>query len=214
MTISIVDHELPDDTHNLYDVTFFNDEIHTLVTRSPSMVDSWISDVENLHRHMLHRLIVGLDVEWRPSFSRSIENPVAIIQLCVARKCLIYQLIHSPGAPQSLVDFLRKANYTFVGVGIDSDVEKLLGDYGFGVSNAVDLRVLAADGLGMKELRNSGIKNLAKEVLGREIEKPKRVTMSRWDNEWLTPAQVQYACVDAFLSYEIGKTLNALARWV
>ncbi|XP_059668278.1 3'-5' exonuclease-like [Cornus florida] len=209
MDVDIVDYELPDDTHNLYDVTFFDSQIHTIVTHTSSFVDGWISDIEHIHSRRLHRLIVGLDVEWRPSFNRYIENPVATLQLCVGRRCLIYQLLYAGGIPQSLIDFLGNPNYTFVGVGIDSDVEKLTGDHGLVVATTVDLRGLAAAEYGLRELRNSGLKELARRVLGKELEKPRRITMSRWDNEWLTADQVQYACLDAFLSFEIGRCLNA-----
>ncbi|GKA72328.1 Werner syndrome-like exonuclease [Tanacetum coccineum] len=206
MTISIHDHELPDDTHNIYDVTFFDTKITTLVTTSPHFVNLWISQTQQLNNHPNNN-IVGLDIEWRPNQSRNVENPVAIIQLCVGTRCLIFQILHCPNVPKSLKDFLSNTSYTFVGVGIESDVEKLIGDYNLSVGKMLDLRVLASEVYGVKELKNSGIKDLGFRVLGREIKKPKSVTMSRWDNEWLVPTQVQYACVDAFLSYEIGRVL-------
>ncbi|XP_071732209.1 3'-5' exonuclease-like [Rutidosis leptorrhynchoides] len=202
MTITIVDHELPDDTHNLYDVTFFDTTISTLLTTTPSFVDTWISDTQNLNPQ-----IIGLDVEWRPNQSRNSENPIATVQLCTGNRCLIFQIIHSPTVPQSLTNFLNNPNYTFVGVGIESDVEKLILDYNLVVAKTVDVRTLAADVYGLKELKNAGIKDLCVRVLGKQVNKPKGVTMSRWDNPWLVPAQVQYACVDAFLSYEIGRIL-------
>ncbi|KAG2687445.1 hypothetical protein I3760_09G051400 [Carya illinoinensis] len=209
MAISIFDHELPFDTHNLYDVSFDSDRIQTLVTSSPSVVDSWIFDIYRIHRRRLNRLIVGLDLEWRPSFNRHVQNPVATLQLCVGRRCLIFQLIHATYIPESLVDFLGQTNFTFVGVGIKSDVEKLLDDYELEVACVVDLRLLAVEELGKMQLRNAGLKQLAWEVLGKQIEKPRNIKMSRWDNEWLTRAQIQYACLDAFLSFEIGRLLNA-----
>lgn len=63
----------------------------------------------------------------------------------------------------------------------------------------------------MKDLKNAGLKTLARTVLGKEMEKPKWVTRSSWDNRWLTPDQVQYACIDAYVSFEIGRVLNASA---
>ncbi|KAF5766786.1 putative DNA helicase [Helianthus annuus] len=207
MAISISNHQVPYNTHDYFDVTFSNDTILTLVTHTPSYVDMWISDIERIHRHRLHSLVVGLDIEWRPSFNRNIQNPVATLQLCVGRRCLIFQLLHAPSIPQSLVNFLRNPNYTFTGVGIESDVEKLVDDYNLGVERMEDLRTLAAEAYGEWELKNGGIKSLAERVLGKEVNKPKWVTMSKWDQQWLKPAQVQYACVDAFLSFEIGKVL-------
>nr|GEW05397.1 Werner syndrome-like exonuclease [Tanacetum cinerariifolium] len=73
-----------------------------------------------------------------------------------------------------------------------------------------DLRLLAAATYRVRELSNAGIKKLTSRVLKREINKPKKITMSGWDSEWLTPAQVQYACLDAFLSFEIARVLMKL----
>ncbi|KAA8517379.1 hypothetical protein F0562_017672 [Nyssa sinensis] len=193
MTISIIDHELPFLSHDLYDVTFYDDEIETLVTHCPSMVKAWIRNTEILNRRRLHRLIVGLDVEWRPSFSRRVENPVAILQLCVGHSCLIFQLLYARRIPQLLTDFLQNPNYTFVGVGIDGDVNRLSDDYDLEVSNTVDLRGLAARELGVRELRRAGLKELAREVLGKELKKPMNVTLSKWDEAWLSDAQVALA---------------------
>ena len=213
MTVSITALDLSSETHALYEVIFFGDSVQTLVTNTPNIVDSWIQNVESSNPHNgLDRLIVGLDVEWRPSFNPQIENPVATLQLCVGRSCLIFQLLHAPAIPASLNAFLRNPGYTFVGVGIDDDLEKLVGDHGLGVSNALDLRGLAAHELNKMELRNAGLKRLGLEVLGKEVQKPRRVTLSRWDNFYLSTDQVQYACVDAFLSSEIGTTLNASRR--
>ncbi|PSS33485.1 Werner Syndrome-like [Actinidia chinensis var. chinensis] len=208
MSLSIEDYELPYDTHNLYDVNFFSDKIHTLVTHTPSYVDGWISEIEDIHRNRLHSLIVGLDIEWRPN-NRYHDNPVATLQLCVDRRCLIFQLIYAPFVPQSLDRFLANPLYSFVGVGVDNDVEKLANDYDLSVATTVDLRSLAAAEYGVREMRNMGLKDLAMQVLGKEVVKPRWITMSRWDNEYLSASQVQYACIDAFLSFEIGRCLNA-----
>ncbi|KAL6997685.1 exodeoxyribonuclease I [Sarracenia purpurea var. burkii] len=209
MNASITDYQVPDGTHDLYDVYLFNDRIQTLVTDTPALVESWISDIESFHSRRLHRLIVGLDVEWRPNYGRHRDNPVATLQLCVGRRCLIFQLIYAPFIPSSLVEFLDNPMYTFVGVGIDSDAVKLENDYGLWVGTTVELGPLAAQEYGISALRSAGLKELARQVLGKEIEKPRDIAMSRWDNERLYPAQVLYACIDAFISFEIGRCLDA-----
>ncbi|KAL5706960.1 exodeoxyribonuclease I [Ranunculus cassubicifolius] len=207
MSISIEDIDSSATTHSTYTVTVFNTPINTLVTHTPSFVDQFITDILHSYRYKLNNLIVGLDIEWRPNRHANTDNPVATIQLCVGRRCLIFQPIYAPAIPKSLIDFLNNPTYRFVGVGIEEDIEKLLLDYDLRVANPVDLRPLAVAKLENNELRNAGLKNLASAVCGMEIEKPKRVTMSRWDIEWLTYEQIQYACVDAFLSFEIGKKL-------
>ncbi|KAL0453257.1 UNVERIFIED_CONTAM: hypothetical protein Slati_1303800 [Sesamum latifolium] len=187
MAIDINDHDLTCDTHKTYDVFFYEDTIFTTVTHDPDTVSDWISEIKYVHRRRLRSLIVGLDVEWRPSYSGHYQNPVATLQLCVGRRCLIYQLIYSRYIPESLVDFLSDEDFTFVGVGIKSDLEKLDKDYGIGGdAHAVELGKRAADEYDMKELKSTGLKGLSSFVLRRELEKPQRVTMSRWDSRWLT----------------------------
>ncbi|KAJ4842145.1 hypothetical protein Tsubulata_051556, partial [Turnera subulata] len=39
--------ELPDETHNEYEVTFFDTKIHTLVTHTASVVDQWLYQVKS-----------------------------------------------------------------------------------------------------------------------------------------------------------------------
>ncbi|KAK4412789.1 hypothetical protein Salat_2926100 [Sesamum alatum] len=118
MTIGIRDHDLPGNTHNTYDVFFFDDTIFTTVTHDPDTISDWISEIMYIYRRRLHSLIVGLDVEWCPSFTRHYQNPVATLQICVGRRRLIYQLIHTRYIPDSLDDFLSDDDFTFVGVGI------------------------------------------------------------------------------------------------
>ncbi|XP_027364766.1 Werner Syndrome-like exonuclease [Abrus precatorius] len=191
---------LPIVTHEEFDIDMGNGKIVTCtLTNSAAAVDMWIFQTCRVRED-----VVGLDVEWRP-FGEN--NPVATLQLCVRRRCLVFQLLHSSHIPFSLLEFLRDPSLTFVGVGVYDDGVKLLNDYGLEVYRTVDLGKLA-----MSKLRLThypGLKFLALQVLSVDIVKPKNVTLSRWDNRWLTPAQVQYASVDAIASYEIGKTLRA-----
>ncbi|KAL8493662.1 hypothetical protein ACS0TY_024737 [Phlomoides rotata] len=193
-----------------YDVSFFHEAIiYTTVTDNPTAVTNWIDEIK--YQYRLSDIIVGLDVEWRPNYVAGRQrNPVAVLQLCVDDLCLIYQIIHTNQIPQSLVDFLSSGYFPFVGVGIKSDLDKLHSDYGIGGgAQYVDLRGLAAEAYGRHELKNAGLKDLARIVLDKEVEKPHAVTTSPWDNRQLTPEQVKYACVDAYMSYKIGSVLGA-----
>ncbi|GAU50822.1 hypothetical protein TSUD_177610 [Trifolium subterraneum] len=199
MTITIVDYDVRDYSLDKYDVVFHSETIHTMLTHSPSNLPG------NSHNSSS---LVGLDVEWLPNRQRNMDNPVAIIQLCINRECLIFQILRTPFIPHSLVAFLENQGNTFVGVGIKEDVEKLHRDYSLRVANFVELRTLATERIG-EDMRGVGLKTLAGHVLGKDIEKPRKITMSRWDKYKLTPQQVQYACIDAFASFEIGRILYA-----
>ncbi|PWA69364.1 3'-5' exonuclease domain-containing protein [Artemisia annua] len=146
--------------------------------------------IERIHSRRLQNLVVGLDIEWRPNQNADMENQVAVLQLCVGRRCLIFQIMHAPFTPKSLIKFLSNPNYIFVGVGVNNDASKLWRDYRIGVGRTADLRALAVQAFNANELKTVGLKGLTRWVLGKDFVKPKYVTMSRWDNEWLTLAQV------------------------
>lgn len=190
-----------------FSVKLADRSITTTLTWLASEVERWITDTIRIHRRRLDHLVVGLDVEWRPSFNPRVEHPAALLQLCVGHRCLVFQLLHADSIPKALFDFLGNPTFCFVGVGIESDLEKLLEGYELGANRWADLRSLAADKLGSKELKSAGIKKLAEVALGLVVNKPKRVTMSRWDQPWLAHDQVQYATIDAYLSFEIGRFL-------
>ncbi|GAB2221689.1 hypothetical protein Droror1_Dr00012874 [Drosera rotundifolia] len=168
--------------------------IKTLVTCDPVAATQFLP-------HLTQSPIIGLDIEWRPNQSPQTHNSVSTIQLSCSTHCLIFQLIHAPEIPGPLIEFLRDSNRRFVGVGVREDVGRLREDYGLIVGeNVVEL----GDVVGK---RGVGLRELGRVVVGIDVEKPKRVTMGKWDVKVLSYEQIQYACVDAFLSFEIGRRL-------
>ncbi|KAJ9555012.1 hypothetical protein OSB04_009626 [Centaurea solstitialis] len=193
-----------------YDVIVDDDvSFKTSVTRSPSKVKKWIIGIENRNHRRLHRLIVGLDIEWRPNTERGEQNPVAILQLFVGKTCLIYQIQRAD--INTILTFLKNPNYTFVGVGIENDKQKLFRDYGLEVTKVEDLREMAAYELADPDLKKAGLNKLAEVVLRKNADYGKRlkVRMSDWDNDRLSDAQVLYACLDAYVSFAIGRQLQS-----
>jgi ribonuclease D len=57
------------------------------------------------------------------------------------------------------------------------------------------------------ELAKAGLKGIASAVMGVNIEKPRNVTMGLWDAYELSDEQIEYACIDAFVSFEVGRKL-------
>jgi ribonuclease D len=187
-------------------VAFEGHEIKTTVTSSGTAVKRWLREIRYMYRWVYHKLIVGMDVEWRPSYSR-VQNPVALLQLCVGSRCLIFQLLHADYFPEDLVRFLDDPRFRFVGVGVREDADRLSDNHGLPVATTVDLRGLAADGMDRPDLRLAGLEALVRAVMGAELEKPKSVRMGPWDAEDLSDEQIKYACIDAFVSFEIGRKL-------
>jgi hypothetical protein len=116
-----------DNTDSTYTVYAIDEVIKTTVTNSGDVVCNWIYDIKRIHHRRLNHLIVGFDIEWCPHRFHGTygENPVALLQLCVGRRCLVFQLIHCDYIPDELQSFLLDSRFRFVGVGISNDLEKL-----------------------------------------------------------------------------------------
>ncbi|KAJ9172316.1 hypothetical protein P3X46_015565 [Hevea brasiliensis] len=191
-----------------YLVTIHHRLVQATVTSSRTVVDRWIKDHLQAPCHH-HQKIVGLDIEWRPTFIRgSSQNPVGILQLCISKSCLIFQIYQATCIPRSLRNALSNPNIIYTGVRISGDTKKLYKDYDLETSCEADIASLAAQAFDHNEFKRSGLKTLVETIIGEELEKPKCVTMSNWDAKYLTPAQVKYACVDAYYSYKLGKLLR------
>ncbi|KAK7304871.1 hypothetical protein VNO77_42764 [Canavalia gladiata] len=201
----------PKRSTNVYKVTIHSRIITTTVTSSRTVLSSWIRD------HLQapcsrRRKVVGLDIEWRPSFTRGVKNPVAIIQLCIKSCCLIFQLHHASSIPKSLYNALDNPNITYTGVKISGDAKKLEEDYGLEIAYFADIAAMAAEEFDEKGFKRAGLKTLVETLTGEEMDKPKHVALSNWEVKKLTCAQVQYACVDAYYSYRIGKWMIS-GKW-
>ncbi|KAI3974748.1 hypothetical protein MKX01_037544 [Papaver californicum] len=146
-SITVIDNKT--ETHHTFDVSFYNDTIRTTVTPVESIVDQWIADVYASFGSKIKEegsnLIVGLDIEWVRLHETSQRYVVAVLQLCLAHQCLIFQFLgrDKEQVPESLVEFLNDERIVFVGAGIDQDARKLWVDYGLNVARSEDLGSLA-----------------------------------------------------------------------
>ncbi|MCL7034366.1 hypothetical protein MKW94_004908 [Papaver nudicaule] len=206
-------------THYTYNVYFDNEKILTTVTHTASVVDEWIAGVYTDFRSKLNKnnLVVGLDIEWKRIRETSSRNPIAVLQLCLAHRCLIFQISVCDNIPKSLSDFLSDVRINFAGAGIDGDATKLLTDHGLYVARTEELGPLAAYKLTktVGDYRKSwlykeGLMKLAKEVLNIELPKRRFVQLSNWENGFLSDEQIEYACLDALVSYKLA--INLMSR--
>ncbi|KAL6556771.1 hypothetical protein OROHE_006647 [Orobanche hederae] len=191
-------------TLSKYYVTFAGTTIETTVTDKAATASAWVDDI--VSRYGGSTMVVGLDVEWRPHPVRYMSNKSATLQLCIDNKCLIIQLFYMDEIPDSVKGFLMNPNFTFVGIEVGDDVQKLRNEYGLDCSSHADVRAAAKEKWPGR-FRRPGLKDLASEVCGLGMKKPKHVCMSNWEARELNQAQVEYACIDAFASYKIGHKL-------
>ena len=186
-------------------VSFFDYTIDVTVTSTPSVVRRWLRKALHRFRHNVRhcRLVVGLGVQWSPS-----SNSAATLQLCMGQLCLVFQLYHAPRVPLSLRRFLADPDNTFVGVRNYSDQDMLRrSEHILDVPSLVDIRDVVEQKKGWS--RQVSMETLAAHLLGLEdVMKPASIGSSDWKAYRLDEDQVQYASVDAFLSFRMGKALH------
>ncbi|KAK7350664.1 hypothetical protein VNO77_09522 [Canavalia gladiata] len=185
-----------------YSVLFDGLTIETTVTNEAHIVEEWIRLISSIHDGK--RTVVGLDTEWMRDQNNKMK--VAILQLCVEDKCLILQLSFMDNIPQSLRTFLFDSNFEFVGVGILLDIKKLKNEYDLECNNGTDVATVARTQCPGR-FSSLGLKYLAKELADLDMKKSKEICTSKWESKELTQDQIEYACIDAYASYKIGKKL-------
>ncbi|KAL1323395.1 hypothetical protein HN51_033747 [Arachis hypogaea] len=187
-----------------YTIKFDGKKIET--TDKATIVDQWVQDINVLYPAN-SSVIVALDIEWKPNTLQYLQYRSATLHLCIDDKCLILQLFHIDKLPPSLNNFLKNPNFFFVGIEVSKKTSKINDGYGL-IFNGVraDIKELA-----MKkwpgQFQFSDLKDLAKQLVGLSIKKPKLVSLSDWKVRVLSIEQVEYACIVAYVSYKIGHKL-------
>ncbi|MED6185601.1 hypothetical protein PIB30_058739 [Stylosanthes scabra] len=188
-------------TTSKYTISYDGKSIETTVTDKATIVDQWVQGI-NLQYPPNSSVIVGLGIEESPTKSKS-----ATLHLCIDDKCLILQLFHIVDFPLFLKNFLMNPNLYFVGVGVAHKIYNLKYEYDIHCGGVhADIKKLAMEKWPGR-FNKPGLKDLAKELLGLSMKKPKLVSMSNWENRVLSIAQVEYGCIHAYVSSKIGSML-------
>ncbi|RAL48651.1 hypothetical protein DM860_000971 [Cuscuta australis] len=190
-------------------VDFFSAEISVTVTKNPSVVRKWISTTLYLRnrRHQFGRLVVGVGVQWNPSNGN--DPPADTLQLCVGSRCLIFQLCHARTIPLILRRFLRDESNTFVRIWNAADAKKLYMEHELEIHGLLDLRRYVATEEGASLLR-SPVETIVSECLGFDgVRLDNEISVSDWDDRYLSLAQVRQATVKAYVAFQIGKKERA-----
>ena len=176
--------------------------IHVTYTNDPIEAEAWLrNNVIDLYTTAL-----GLDIEWKPQFIKKKlggkENKTAVLQLSTVTATLVLHIIHLRTLPRYLAEVLADQNVLKVGCGIRPDVIKLLKDTGLQCKGVVDLVALASKS-GYTKQHGQGLKKLALNVLGIELNKPKRIQLSNWEVIPLKHNQIEYAALDAWVGIKL-----------
>eukprot|EP00428_Durinskia_dybowskii_P018455 CAMPEP_0170217810 /NCGR_PEP_ID=MMETSP0116_2-20130129/8572_1 /TAXON_ID=400756 /ORGANISM="Durinskia baltica, Strain CSIRO CS-38" /LENGTH=679 /DNA_ID=CAMNT_0010468447 /DNA_START=44 /DNA_END=2080 /DNA_ORIENTATION=- len=174
-------------------------ELELLYTGNEASAADFLNGWEgNLH--------IGLDMEWRPKFSKAaLHSRTALLQLAAGPRVLIFDLVPLRGhatrqLPACLRSFLQDHRRTFYGMGMFNDLVRLHAEFGVFLRGAdFALRPWKDMPLG------GGLAGLANRILGTEVRQDRRITLSNWEKRPLSNEQLQYAAEDAYLSWAVAE---------
>ena len=154
---------------------------------------------------LLEEDILGFDTESKPSFKRGENHPAALLQLGGASQVYLFQLLKLENLGP-IWGLLANPEVSKVGVAIADDIKKLQERQPFHPAGFIEI----ADVTQQAGILNTGLRSLAGLLLGFRISK--RAQVSNWAKADLSPAQVQYAATDAWVSRQLFLHMQQLGR--
>ena len=147
--------------------------------------------VEEAVAYLSKQPAVGVDTESRPSFTRGVHYPTALLQIATEERCYLFRLTHV-GMPQALADLFANPKITKVGLAFKDDIAVLRRRRDFKPANCIDLQTIVPK-YGILDM---GLQKIFAICFGRKISKAQQLT--NWENSHLTPDQARYASTDAW----------------
>lgn len=156
--------------------------------------------VEEAVEYLSKQNAIGVDTESRPSFTRGVHYPTALLQIATEERCYLFRLTHV-GMPQALADIFANPKITKVGLAFKDDIAGLRRRRDFKPANCIDLQSIVPK-YGILDM---GLQKIFAICFGRKISKAQQLT--NWENSHLTPDQARYASTDAWATLLIYKDL-------
>ena len=158
---------------------------------------------KNVLRDLGSQKVLGIDTETKPSFTKGVQNPLALLQIYLPHRVILFQL-RKYSLPIEICKILENANITKVGVGLSDDIRGLRRDYNCETIGILDLNHFAKK----KKFQSVGVQKLSALVLGIYVDKKQQ--LSNWERNPLSREQQLYAATDAWVSYAIYEKIKDL----
>lgn len=135
--------------------------------------------------------LIGFDTETRPSFRRGESNTISLLQLATDRRAYLFRL-KKIGQNQLLKELLESEDHMKVGLSVHDDFHSLNRWMPCRPKNFIELQKYVK-AFGIEEM---SLQKIYAIVFNQKISK--RQQLSNWEANQLTPAQQQYAAIDAW----------------
>ena len=160
-------------------------------------------DRKNVLQDLGSQKMLGIDTETKPSFTKGVQNPLALLQIYLPHRVMLFQL-RKYSLPIEICELLENPNIIKVGVGLRDDIRGLRRDYNCEPAGTLDLNHFAKK----KKFQSIGVQKLSALVLGIYVDKKQQ--LSNWERNPLSKEQQLYAATDAWVSYAIYEKIKDL----
>jgi hypothetical protein len=156
--------------------------------------------------------LVAFDAEWAPDHAYGSDNPISVLQLAFpkSRRVYVIQLGRLDNKlPQDVQMMLVNPEVRKLGFAVDTNDRAKMARSGISLTGAsvTDVQELSARSLGVPG-NSLSLKNAAFGLLGMRLDKDKRLSCSDWASQELTPQQVRYAALDAWVPLRLTYMLS------
>jgi len=169
---------------------------------------------ESLCRDSRAADVVAFDSEWVPDFGYGSDNPISVLQLAfpASHRVYVVQLGRLGKLPQEVQLMLVNPDVLKAGFAVNSkDAQKLMRT-GIAVTqgSVVDVQERCASRMGLAwgAEQSLSLRRAASALLRCELLKDKRCACSDWSSAHLTPEQVHYAALDAWVALRLYYLLH------
>ncbi|MBO4691574.1 MAG: 3'-5' exonuclease domain-containing protein 2 [Bacteroidales bacterium] len=143
--------------------------------------------------YLTSQKVIGFDTETKPCFvAKAPKNRMAILQLSSEDKAFIFRL-QMIGVPQKLAALLSNPAVIKVGAAVRDDLNGLRRYRNFTPNGFADLQTMA-EKFGIEE---KSVRKMSAIILGIRVSKSQQ--LSNWESSRLSPAQLKYAAIDAWV---------------
>lgn len=150
--------------------------------------------------YLWQQKVLGVDTESRPSFTKGVHYPTALVQIATEERCYLFRLTHI-GMPKELAEIFSDPDICKVGLAFKDDLNGLRRRRDFKPRNCIDLQSIA----GKYGILDLGLQKMFAICFEKKISKSQQLT--NWENSHLTPEQARYASTDAWATLLIYKDL-------
>ena len=140
--------------------------------------------------------MLGFDIECKPNFKKGPNNPPALLQLSTAEQAYLFRL-HPIMKLDGLIEILENPAVVKTGVALKDDLNNLQKIQAFEPSGFEDIAKIAQT----LKIEQTGLRNLTAIFFKHRLSKSAQ--LSNWEKQPLSPAQINYAATDAWISRQL-----------